>query len=124
MSNIKLADAEHKANACTQPSVDVSCQALIQHLMNSIKGKHTCCTSKTLGAKKMVTSLCPFSFRLPALSLMSSTDTNVLPEPENQDRVVGVAQQWSGMLKCQAVRSGCLIDFKDTATADIHSDLG
>ena len=90
MSNIGLADAEHIASACTQPSVGVSCQAFIQQLMNSTKGKHTCCTSKTLGARKMVTRLCPFSFKLPALSLMSSTDTSVLPEPEGQDKPVGV----------------------------------
>jgi len=111
ISNIKLADAEHKvsdtwnASAFTKPSVGVSCQALTQQLMNSIKGKHTCCTSKTLGAKKMVTRLCPFSFRLPALSLMSSTDTKVLPEPESQDKPVGVGTA----VICHAQMPSCVI---------------
>ncbi len=69
----------------------------------------------------MVTRLCPFSFRLPALSLMSSTDTKVLPEPESQDKLVGVR---SDMLKCQAVRSGCCVNLTDNATADTESELG
>lgn len=41
----------------------------------------TCCTRRTLGARKTVMRFCPFSVRPPDLSLMRRTDTKVFPEP-------------------------------------------